>query len=184
MLNIVDLILLNTILFNFLLASSLSNRDISRTSHSEFLNNRNWDVIRKFWKSIFHRNQFPKYVSPSEGYGLSDIRIVNDIGLQGEFFSKDPRYLNRKTYAMTIGYQGSEYYGFQQQRGVPNIATVEEDIRKAVKLSITAAGRTDRDVSALSQVISFTSTSIMEPADYLNLINLSPAGSLPQRVLV
>jgi len=64
--------------------------------------------------------------------------------------------------ALKLAYLGTEYHGFQTQPGVP---TVEGKLLKALKDSgaiknpsrarYSAAGRTDRGVHALSQVIAF-----------------------------
>ena len=64
--------------------------------------------------------------------------------------------------ALKLAYMGTEYYGFQTQPGVP---TIEGKILKALKelgavknpskARYSAAGRTDRGVHALSQVIAF-----------------------------
>jgi tRNA pseudouridine38-40 synthase len=68
-------------------------------------------------------------------------------------------------YAIKIAYLGKNYFGFQRQAG--NIPTIEGAIIKVLqelkilpKLSIAnyaAAGRTDRGVNAIGQVISFNS---------------------------
>lgn len=70
-------------------------------------------------------------------------------------------------YAIKLFYVGMNYHGFQRQ---PNLATIEgellgvlkelkiiEDIKKA---RYVAASRTDRGVSAISQVISFSSAQV------------------------
>jgi tRNA pseudouridine38-40 synthase len=59
---------------------------------------------------------------------------------------------------ITIEYDGRPYAGFQKQ---PDIATVQEEIEKAIRafcqqdIGITVAGRTDSGVHALAQVAHF-----------------------------
>ena len=56
---------------------------------------------------------------------------------------------------MTIGYIGSKYNGYQYQPE-ENIPTVERFIYQAIgKRKSSVAGRTDKGVSAISQVVSF-----------------------------
>jgi tRNA pseudouridine38-40 synthase len=60
--------------------------------------------------------------------------------------------------ALKLAYLGDGYYGFQRQ---PNLVTVDSEVRKALcRIGIVGgdfcyAGRTDRGVSALGQVIDF-----------------------------
>ena len=68
--------------------------------------------------------------------------------------------------ALKFAYLGTEYYGYQIQHGVP---TIEGKLLKALKdrgvlkshskAKYSAAGRTDRGVHALSQVIAFDTES-------------------------
>jgi len=60
--------------------------------------------------------------------------------------------------ALKLAYLGDSYYGFQRQ---PDLVTVDSEVRKALELigvihgDFCYAGRTDRGVSALGQVIDF-----------------------------
>ncbi|MCS7118841.1 MAG: tRNA pseudouridine(38-40) synthase TruA [Archaeoglobaceae archaeon] len=68
-------------------------------------------------------------------------------------------------YAFKIAYFGENFFGSQYQ---PNLRTVEGEIRRALlELGINSkprfAGRTDRGVSALGQVIVFESESRLKP---------------------
>ena len=60
--------------------------------------------------------------------------------------------------ALKLAYLGEAYYGFQRQ---PDLVTVDSEVRKALsKIGVIHgdfcyAGRTDRGVSALGQVIDF-----------------------------
>ena len=65
---------------------------------------------------------------------------------------------NRETYALRISYLGNAYYGYQLQNGKnhKDSLSVQEDLQEHVLRRKTfAAGRTDRYVSAISQVIYF-----------------------------
>jgi tRNA pseudouridine38-40 synthase len=60
--------------------------------------------------------------------------------------------------ALKLAYLGDSYYGFQRQ---PDLVSVDSEVRKALELigvihgDFCYAGRTDRKVSALGQVIDF-----------------------------
>lgn len=60
--------------------------------------------------------------------------------------------------ALKLAYLGDNYYGFQRQ---PNLVTIDSEVRKAlanigvIDGNFEYAGRTDRGVSALGQVIDF-----------------------------
>ena len=61
-------------------------------------------------------------------------------------------------YRATIAYDGTDYFGYQRQEGLPTIQqTLEESIYEAVGewTNVFASSRTDRGVHALGQVISF-----------------------------
>ena len=89
-------------------------------------------------------------------FGLADLHSVNQIA-QNEFRSKDSRYHHRHTYAMRIGYNGDHFVGYQKQSNLKeNTTTVEDCLRPVLKKSaLTAAGRTDKGVHAISQVVDF-----------------------------
>jgi tRNA pseudouridine38-40 synthase len=61
--------------------------------------------------------------------------------------------------ALTVSYQGTHYYGWQAQKDVP---TVQAHLEQALSrvgdhpITVTCAGRTDKGVHALGQVIHFT----------------------------
>ena len=92
-----------------------------------------------------------------------------------EYSSSDPRH-KRQTFAVRIGYNGVEYNGYQIQKGSnDDIVTVEGDISQALGHSINAAGRTDSNVSAISQIISFHSYEDLTPAIILEKLENSRA---------
>lgn len=65
-----------------------------------------------------------------------------------------------KTFRAVIAYDGTAYYGFQRQReGQPTIQSELERVLQLIvrePVAVAGAGRTDRGVHALGQVISFT----------------------------
>lgn len=67
-----------------------------------------------------------------------------------------------RTLAFVLEYDGTGYYGFQRQNGLPSVA---ERVEEALTIlfghptKITAAGRTDAGVHATGQVASCTTTS-------------------------
>ena len=71
-------------------------------------------------------------------------------------------------YKLTISYDGSDFYGFQRQRGLISVQQcLEEALSTKLNASVTTvcAGRTDAGVHALGQVVHFDSNQIL-PADF------------------
>lgn len=130
-----------------------------RYSHEGFFLARNWDSIEKVWKKLLKSHSSGDLPAIFQGYqngdpyGMTDIDAINASG-QREFTSGNPKF-RRTTLAFSIGYLGSAYSGYQQQRGVDGIVTVEDDLDALLGRKVVAAGRTDKGVSALSQVVSF-----------------------------
>ena len=65
-------------------------------------------------------------------------------------------------YAASVQYKGTNYYGWQSQYGLPTVAGIlQEAIAKIAdhKISLYCAGRTDKGVHAISQIIHFDSPS-------------------------
>lgn len=159
-----------------------SNNQAEQTNYyTEFLDNRPWERAEQFWREMvpitdvhalpafvrgttFMRNDIDfttgsRYGNSDDEYGVTDLRPLYAAGEKGEFFSADYRYCKRHTYAMRIGYVGTEFYGYQMQNG-SNVTTVEGDIRDVIGKSGYAAGRTDRGVSALSQIVGFVTDKV------------------------
>jgi tRNA pseudouridine38-40 synthase len=64
-------------------------------------------------------------------------------------------------YRVTLAYDGTNYYGWQMQKGQPTIQSVFEDVLAKLEgapVTTFAAGRTDAGVHAAGQVISFRLT--------------------------
>ena len=67
-----------------------------------------------------------------------------------------------RTIKLTLSYDGTDFAGWQRQRGCQTVqATLEESIEKVtgVRASTLASGRTDAGVHALGQVVSFRTES-------------------------
>jgi tRNA pseudouridine(38-40) synthase len=128
-----------------------------RSSHLAFLADREWDIIDNIWKMILRDQSLDRmsaYMKGDEQFGISDLEKINKIG-QPEFNSKNSKF-KRNTVAFCLGYVGSAYTGYQQQRGEDSIHTVEDDLDILLQRKVIASGRTDKGVSALSQVVSYT----------------------------
>ncbi|HPJ47393.1 MAG: tRNA pseudouridine(38-40) synthase TruA [Thermovirgaceae bacterium] len=88
-------------------------------------------------------------------------------------------------YAAKIAYDGSRFSGWQRQPGVTR-ETVQEYVEEALELlnksrtPVVAAGRTDRGVHALGQVISFDVAAPWDPGKLRNALdaNLPPSISV------
>jgi tRNA pseudouridine38-40 synthase len=70
-----------------------------------------------------------------------------------------------RTLRLRLSYDGTDFYGWQIQ---PEIRTVQGDLQRALEVvlgepvRLAAAGRTDRGVHALGQVVSFTTEQAIE----------------------
>lgn len=75
---------------------------------------------------------------------------------------------------LEISYDGTKYYGWQKQK---DKKTVQETIEKAIyeitgkEIKLTGSGRTDRGVSAISQVANFLDESKFDIQKYEKAIN-------------
>ena len=71
-------------------------------------------------------------------------------------------------YKLTISYDGSDFYGFQRQRGLISVQQCLEEVLSTklnAPVTTVCAGRTDAGVHALGQVVHFDSNQIL-PADF------------------
>ena len=147
-----------------------------RDSHTSFFEGRDWSRIDRFWLYALRCEDsfsLPAFVRGSgDAYGLTDLETIHALG-SDEFVSSDPRY-RRQTFAIRIGYHGPSYQGYQMQKGVVGVRTVEGDVYTSLggRTSV-AAGRTDRDVSAVSQVLSFTTYDALTGASILATLRAS-----------
>jgi tRNA pseudouridine38-40 synthase len=90
---------------------------------------------------------------------------------------------DRSKIALLLEYEGTCYYGFQFQDGVPTIqGELEAGIKKLTgEMSrVIAASRTDTGVHARGQVVSFWTGSVLPPRKYIEGLNYY----LPQDIAV
>jgi tRNA pseudouridine(38-40) synthase len=147
------------------------------------LNEFKWAKVAEFWTTLISKDSDPPaWVKGDADFGLSDIAKLEAVGeLSGEFSkgANDLRYSMRKTFALVIGYRGVDYdRGFQRQRvpyGQVEERTVELDMRNAIDLGtqIVVAGRTDKYVSAVSQVVNIIASGEMTSDEILRRVRES-----------
>jgi hypothetical protein len=146
-----------------------SNYD--RSSHEPFLfHNRNWSLVQNFWSYLLATKSFPSNFYGDETYGITNLRKL-EFDAEKEFNPKNSKS-NRKTFAFVLAYDGTKYFGYQQQNE-PTTKTVEDDLDIAFGRKLLGAGRTDKDVSALSQVISFSTFEDIDSETLLTSIRAS-----------
>jgi hypothetical protein len=124
-----------------------------RATHVGFFRDRDWERVGDYWSHLIKEKYMPDFVRGDRLYGITDLSKLH-FDASYEFGPNNPKG-KRKTFAFIIGYDGSKYSGFQKQAN-STVATVESDIEEAFSRKVSAAGRTDKDVSAMSQVISFS----------------------------
>jgi len=73
--------------------------------------------------------------------------------------------VERRRYALRLLYDGTAFRGFQAQPGLPTVQqAVEAGLRRAgIQASLQVAARTDAGVSALDQVVGFTTRTDIDP---------------------
>lgn len=164
----------NKIIFVLFMSTVVQQFCLDRSSHRDFLKDRDWNSIASFWRALVTetadidfdlctsnsltgdviKENNTQTVSITDEYGTTDLNAIHAVG-EAEFLSNDPRF-RRKTFAMRIGYDGTAYSGFQRQRCGDNKEpedTVEGDVYICLgNRTSCAAGRTDKYVSAISQV--------------------------------
>jgi tRNA pseudouridine38-40 synthase len=86
-------------------------------------------------------------------------------------------------WALGISYRGTEYFGFQRQKDVVTVQSCLEDALSHVAdhgVKLTCAGRTDRGVHALGQVIHFDTRAVREHKSWVMGVN----SALPRDIRV
>ncbi|MCK5743158.1 MAG: tRNA pseudouridine(38-40) synthase TruA [Caldisericia bacterium] len=84
-------------------------------------------------------------------------------------------------YKAIISYDGTDFFGFQRQYGLPSIQVAFEDAiweGLDIKTAVYGSSRTDRGVHALGQVVSFSIDQDIHPAGMKSMI----AGNLPPSI--
>jgi len=136
---------------------------LPRNSHDEFFSNRPWAAVSLFWGHVLANGAIDlPWLIGDEEYGFCRISELAAVAEEsGEFGSADVKYSKRRTFCLRVGYRGEAYHGYQQQP--LGILTVEQDLKLCLSPlydgGTIAAGRTDKDVSALSQVVCFSTFS-------------------------
>jgi len=151
---------------------------LERDAFEIFAGDRAWKYCEGFWSRLIKNRVEPDFVVgdvssrySSSAYGVTNLKLVRDAGAKAEFTSKNYRYQAKQTFAMRVGYDGNQYYGYQKQTKCPGL-TVEGDLQKALGNNTTGAGRTDRGVSAVSQVICFSTPDMsLRATDYIARCN-------------
>jgi len=139
--------------YRLALSSSLSSSSSSSSS-----GNRDWSKIVAFWQQVIKNpRSMPAFVQGNEKYGMTNLQPVFQAGNRFEFQSVDVRYTRISTYALSINYDGTKFFGYQSQRN-SSARAVEDILYEAIGHRVIAAGRTDRNVSAIGQVVSFSSS--------------------------
>lgn len=139
-----------------------------------FWKSKRFSTVTNYWRMLMGCRNLPPYINGDEEFGVTNLLELHEAGMRGEFTSKDSRYTSRKTYALRVGYDGTAYSGFQSQRNW-DILTVEDDLKKITGKRVVAAGRTDRNVSALSQVVCYTVDDDLIEAELLEKVKSSEA---------
>lgn len=91
-----------------------------------------------------------------------------------------------KNIKLTVAYDGSKYFGFQEQRGC-NLPTIQEKLEDCLevltnhKIKVIGAGRTDSGVHAVGQVVNFNAMDWPIP---IHKIPLAMNGRLPADIVV
>ena len=141
-----------------------------RSTHRSYFDNRDWKSIIDLLYTLC-TNESTELSDNLVYSGITNLHAIHDIG-KLEYISGDPRY-RRQTFAMRISYIGSMYSGYQKQS---NRVSVEGDIYDGLgQRTCVAAGRTDKDVSALSQIISFATREDVTADELINTLKRSDA---------
>jgi tRNA pseudouridine38-40 synthase len=72
--------------------------------------------------------------------------------------------VERRFYAIEIGYEGGRFRGFQRQPGLPTVQAALEDALASlgIRARLAVAARTDAGVHALRQVVSFSARAALD----------------------
>jgi hypothetical protein len=125
-----------------------------RNSHEDFFfHQRDWSSVQNYWTHLLQTEDIPEILKGDVKYGITQLEQYSYS--DSTCNTKDPKE-KRKSFALVLAYDGSKYVGYQQQKGCA-LRTVEDDLDTSFQgQKFVASGRTDKDVSALSQVITFS----------------------------
>lgn len=148
-----------------------SQTAIDRGSHEAFFfHQRDWSKVECYWGSLLRLKVIPSVIAGDEIYGITKLKQLS-FDNRTDFQRNDPKE-KRQTFAFVIGYDGNQYNGYQQQKG-SDVRTVEDDLDLAFKRKLIASGRTDKGVSALSQVVSFSTYDKASLEDIVSIVKSS-----------
>ena len=88
-----------------------------------------------------------------------------------------------RNFKLVLGYDGTDFHGWQTQPGLRTVQQVLEDAIFALtqeRLRVNASGRTDTGVHAVGQVVNFRSETALAPDVLLRALN----AHLPEDVIV
>lgn len=102
---------------------------------------KDWTLLTSFWRQLLLMSptELPSFIKGSPPYQMANLEELEKAGHRSEFHSKDSRYSKSKTYAMSFGYDGTKFFGFQSQKNSTALA-VEDSLKQVVKRGIVVAG--------------------------------------------
>ena len=145
----------------------------------------NWEEAANVWDRVACAPELPDFVVGDGVYGVTNLQQIQDIGEKGEFQSNSSIYTRHRTFALRIGYTGGAYeFGYQRQKfsdGQIEPRTVELDVYAAIRATsmgsrsarLTPAGRTDKFVSAVGQVINFVHSKPVTPEEFMQELKVT-----------
>ncbi|KAK3252932.1 hypothetical protein CYMTET_37786 [Cymbomonas tetramitiformis] len=161
-----------------------------RLAHVMLHEGRAWDDVRAFFKSVVAglaslddlRPEWRTASDQSEPCTASATEKYPTPGTKADFERK------RRTYCIEIAYFGEAFIGWQKQKGLRTVqGTLEAALQPLVggcgrAASVVCSGRTDKGVSASSQVGVFYAWTDLDEADVLARLNA--AGGPEQAIRV
>lgn len=135
-----------------------SNANIASSSEGSSFQYQDWSSVVTFWREVIKNpHKLPIFIKGDGKYGTTDLQPIFQAGNRFEFQSVDMRYTKISTYALSFGYDGTKFFGYQSQRN-SSARAVQDVLIEAIGHKCIAAGRTDKDVSAIGQIVSFSSS--------------------------
>jgi tRNA U38,U39,U40 pseudouridine synthase TruA len=165
---------------------------LERNTYIHSIEGRNWDEATDFWKRCLNVYTLPSFIQGHQeaeaeaeveaeaghqlAYDPNSLGVTQMQAMQRSWLASGLPLTElkkgkqvRTNYACRIGYVGSEYHGYQKQNDGLGLLTVEDDLLLALDGQKTVpAGRTDKDVSACSQIVCFHRYDSLSPQDILN----------------
>ena len=109
----------------------------------EIFNGVVWKNAIDFWQNCLKSDNLPCFLMGDGNYCVNSLFDIVVNHKNADLKSCKANKMKLK-YLLRIGYDGTQYFGFQRQGKDDIVRTVEGDLSNALKLTITAAGRTDR----------------------------------------